>query len=81
MIQHLLNIEANDRPVLLERVLRVIRHRGFTILKVTATQNQSNKIAQIEIIVESERPISLITNQVEKLWDIRTVDVTTIQSA
>ncbi|MBL4828864.1 MAG: acetolactate synthase 2 small subunit [Aliivibrio sp.] len=81
MIQHLLNIEANDRPVLLERVLRVIRHRGFTILKVTATQNQSNKIAKIEIIVESERPISLITNQVEKLWDIRTVDVTTIQSA
>ncbi|MGF1763315.1 acetolactate synthase 2 small subunit [Aliivibrio kagoshimensis] len=81
MIQHLLNIEANDRPVLLERVLRVIRHRGFTILKVTATQNQSNKIAKIEIIVESERPISLITNQVEKLWDIRTVDVTTLESA
>lgn len=29
MDRYLLDIKADDKPVLLERVLRVIRHRGF----------------------------------------------------
>lgn len=73
--------EANDRPVLLERVLRVIRHRGFIIKQVLATQNQASKVAAIEIIVESDRPISLLTNQIEKLWDITAVNVSTLHRA
>ena len=81
MQRYILEIAANDRPVLLERVLRVIRHRGFIIKQVLATQNQASKIAAIEIIVESDRPISLITNQIEKLWDINDVNVSTLHSA
>ncbi|UJF19346.1 acetolactate synthase 2 small subunit [Vibrio sp. SS-MA-C1-2] len=81
MQRYILEIAANDRPVLLERVLRVIRHRGFAIKQVLATQNQASKIAAIEIIVESDRPISLITNQIEKLWDITNVNVSTLHSA
>lgn len=33
MDRYLLDIKADDKPVLLERVLRVIRHRGFVINK------------------------------------------------
>lgn len=78
MDRYLLDIKADDKAVLLERVLRVIRHRGFIIKQVAATQNQESHVASVEIIVDSDRPISFLTNQIEKLWDVRTVDVTKI---
>ena len=78
MERYLLDIKADDKPVLLERVLRVVRHRGFVIKQVAATQNHDSHVASVEIIVDSDRPISFITNQIEKLWDVRSVDVTKI---
>lgn len=80
MQRYLLDIKADDKPVLLERVLRVIRHRGFIIKQVAATQNHESKVASVEIIVDSDRPITTLTNQIEKLWDVRTVDVTDIRN-
>ncbi|MCG3730736.1 acetolactate synthase 2 small subunit [Vibrio cincinnatiensis] len=80
MQRYLLDIKADDKPVLLERVLRVVRHRGFIIKQVAATQNHASHVASVEIIVDSDRPITTLTNQIEKLWDVRSVDVTTISS-
>ncbi|PSU47239.1 acetolactate synthase 2 small subunit [Photobacterium frigidiphilum] len=80
MERYLLNIKADDKPVLLERVLRVIRHRGFIIKQVNATQNHESKIASVEIIVDSDRPITTLINQIEKLWDIRTVKTTLLEN-
>ena len=80
MERYLLDIKADDKPVLLERVLRVVRHRGFIVRQVAGTQNHESKIASVEIIVDSDRPISFLTNQIEKLWDVRTVEVTQIAS-
>lgn len=80
MERYLLDIKADDKPVLLERVLRVVRHRGFVIKQVAATQNRDSKIASVEIIVDSDRAISMLVHQIEKLWDIRSVDVTVIDS-
>ncbi|CAH0524264.1 acetolactate synthase 2 small subunit [Vibrio hippocampi] len=79
MQRYLLDIKADDKPVLLERVLRVIRHRGFIIKQVAATQNHESKVASVEIIVDSDRPITTLINQIEKLWDIRTVEVTELK--
>jgi len=76
MDRYLLDIKADDKPVLLERVLRVVRHRGFIIKQVAATQNHESHVASVEIIVDSDRPISFLINQIEKLWDIRSVTVT-----
>ncbi|MEZ9598995.1 acetolactate synthase 2 small subunit [Vibrio sp. 10N.286.46.A8] len=78
MKRYLLDIKADDKPVLLERVLRVIRHRGFIVKQVAGTQNHESKVASVEIIVDSERPISFLVNQIEKLWDVRSVDVISI---
>ncbi|CAM3024472.1 MULTISPECIES: acetolactate synthase 2 small subunit [Vibrio] len=80
MERYLIDIKADDKPVLLERVLRVVRHRGFIVRQVAGTQNHESKIASVEIIVDSDRPISFLTNQIEKLWDVRTVEVTQIAS-
>jgi len=78
MKRYLINIKADDKPVLLERVLRVVRHRGFIVKQVAGTQNHESKIASVEIIVDSDRPISFLTNQIEKLWDVKSVNVTEI---
>jgi acetolactate synthase II small subunit len=78
MKRYLLDIKADDKPVLLERVLRVIRHRGFIVKQVAGTQNHESRVASVEIIVDSDRPISFLVNQIEKLWDVRTVDVISI---
>ncbi|PMM98746.1 acetolactate synthase [Vibrio splendidus] len=78
MKRYLLDIKADDKPVLLERVLRVIRHRGFIVKQVAGTQNHGSKVASVEIIVDSDRPISFLVNQIEKLWDVRSVDVISI---
>ncbi|CAH0541922.1 acetolactate synthase 2 small subunit [Vibrio marisflavi] len=80
MDRYLVDIKAQDKPVLVERILRVIRHRGFIIKQIAATQNHESKVASVEIIVDSDRPISFLTNQIEKLWDVRTVEVTAINS-
>lgn len=80
MERYLIDIKADDKPVLLERVLRVTRHRGFVIKQVAATQNHESHVASVEIIVDSDRPISFLTNQIEKLWDIYSVDVTKINN-
>jgi acetolactate synthase II small subunit len=58
----------------------VIRHRGFVIKQVAATQNHESKVASVEIIVDSDRPISFLINQIEKLWDIRSVEVMKIRN-
>ncbi|MGY0617437.1 acetolactate synthase 2 small subunit [Vibrio sp. FJH11] len=80
MDRYLLDIKADDKPVLLERVLRVIRHRGFVIKQVAATQNHESRVASVEIIVDSDRPISFLINQIEKLWDVRKVEVLKIRN-
>ncbi|GAM65374.1 acetolactate synthase small subunit [Vibrio ishigakensis] len=80
MERYLLDIKADDKPVLLERVLRVVRHRGFTVRQVAGTQNHHSKIASVEIIVDSDRPITFLTNQIEKLWDVISVDVIKINN-
>ena len=78
MKRYLLDIKADDKPVLLERVLRVIRHRGFIVKQVAGTQNHESKVASVEIIVDSDRPIAFLVTQIEKLWDVRSVDVISI---
>ncbi|CAM4118818.1 MULTISPECIES: acetolactate synthase 2 small subunit [Vibrio] len=80
MERYLLDIKADDKPVLMERVLRVVRHRGFIVRQVAGTQNHQSKIASVEIIVDSERPITFLTNQIEKLWDVISVDVIKIDN-
>ncbi|AIZ79514.1 acetolactate synthase 2 small subunit [Actinobacillus equuli] len=66
-----LTIKANTRPETLERILRVIRHRGFEVLNLQAV-NSGEEIA-IQLILQSQRDISLLTAQLEKLFDVLAV--------
>ncbi|QOL26270.1 acetolactate synthase 2 small subunit [Thalassotalea sp. LPB0316] len=83
MNRYQLNITADDKQVVLERILQVARYRGFLINGINARVNTENNIGIIELLVSSERPIELLIDQINKLIDIKsvTVDNTAMQLA
>ncbi|MDN2664286.1 acetolactate synthase 2 small subunit [Psychromonas sp. 14N.309.X.WAT.B.A12] len=66
-----LTIEAKHSPEFLERLLRVCRHRGFSIVSINATIEQ--QLTHIELTVSSDREITLLTKQLDKVIGILTV--------
>ncbi len=72
MAQYQLTIRANQRPETLERILRVVRHRGFIVVNLKA--ENSGDVIHLSLTVISERELSLLTNQLEKLFDVQEID-------
>ncbi|MBY5993298.1 acetolactate synthase 2 small subunit [Ferrimonas balearica] len=68
MSEHTLYIEMNPSADVLERVLRVTRHRGFTIRHMNMAQSGAH--SQMAVTVSSERPIDQLTRQLDKLFDV-----------
>lgn len=75
MNNYTLIIIVDDKQVVLERILQVTRYRGFLINGITAKVNTGNNVATIELLVSSDRPISLLVDQINKLVDIKSVKV------
>lgn len=75
MNQHQLSIEARFRPEILERILRVVRHRGFQVcaMKMASAVNAEN--INIEMTVASQRSVDLLSSQLSKLMDVACVEI------
>ncbi|KAE9527187.1 acetolactate synthase 2 small subunit [Testudinibacter aquarius] len=73
MKQYQLTLQAQWRPEVLERVLRVVRHRGYCVsqLHMTSTTEQ----ICLDFSVMTERPIDALINQLDKLFDVQYVAV------
>ncbi|MGR3807135.1 acetolactate synthase 2 small subunit [Pasteurella testudinis] len=73
MKEYQLTLQAQWRPEVLERVLRVVRHRGYRLrqLQMTSSGQQIN----LAFSVSSERPIDALVNQLSKLFDVQNVVV------
>ncbi|GGB44090.1 acetolactate synthase 2 small subunit [Shewanella inventionis] len=68
-MMHNLEITVQQRPEVLERVLRVTRHRGFKVTQMQMRINDDASMA-VELWVEAERAIELLSNQLTKLIDV-----------
>ena len=77
MNHYRLIIKADDKQVVLERILQVARYRGFLIEGINAQVNTGTNIGTLELMVRSERPISFLVDQINKLIDIKDVKVDT----
>lgn len=75
MMQYQLALQARFRPETLERVLRVVRHRGFQVCSMNMTSASNPENINIELTVASPRPIELLFSQLSKLVDVACVDV------
>ncbi len=69
MSNYAIAINVQQRPEVLERVLRVVRHRGFNITNL-AMQLNDNNTSSIDMSLQSDRAIELLTNQINKLIDV-----------
>ena len=68
MNQYTLDLIAQHRPEVLERVLRVIRLRGFTVTNMDMALVDTQ--VQLKITVKSDRTFDLLVNQLAKLPDV-----------
>ena len=68
MNQYTFELTAQHRPEVLERVLRVIRLRGFTVTNMDMALVETQ--VQLEITVKSDRTFDLLVNQLTKLPDV-----------
>lgn len=73
MSQYQVQVTAHFRPEVLERVLRLTRHRGFCIKQMDMSSQDAQLV--INMLVESERAIELLSRQLEKLLDVTQVQV------
>ncbi|OCG66352.1 hypothetical protein A9G41_01155 [Gilliamella sp. Nev5-1] len=72
-IQHQLTIKAYDKLGSLERILRVLRHRGGHITSMQM-QTIENNLLILTITLTTERWLSTLQKQVEKLEDVITIE-------
>lgn len=72
---HEVIIEANNSIEILERVLRVIRHRGFRVSTMNSVQMNDCNSIKITVTVSSERSIELLYKQLDKLFDVSKLSV------
>ncbi|HFO2533478.1 TPA: acetolactate synthase 2 small subunit [Yersinia enterocolitica] len=75
MIQHQLSIQARFRPEMLERVLRVVRHRGFQVCAMNMSPTNNDENINIELTVASQRPVDLLSSQLSKLMDVACIEI------
>ncbi|MBB1322424.1 acetolactate synthase 2 small subunit [Shewanella sp. SR43-8] len=68
-MMHALEITVQQRPEVLERVLRVTRHRGFKVTQMQVRINDDTSMA-VDLWVEAERGIELLSTQLDKLIDV-----------
>lgn len=73
MNQHQLSIEARFRPEILERILRVVRHRGFQVCSMNMAAVANTENINIEMTVASQRSVDLLSSQLRKLMDVACV--------
>ena len=67
-MEHQIDLTAQHRPEVLERILRVVRHRGFTVTQMDM-QLIDDKV-QLKFTVKSDRTLDLLVSQLEKLPDV-----------
>jgi acetolactate synthase II, small subunit len=68
MNQYTFELTAQHRPEVLERILRVIRLRGFTVTNMDMALVDTQ--VRLKITVKSDRTFDLLVNQLAKLPDV-----------
>ena len=72
MNSYQIEVVAQHRIEVLERILRVVRHRGFIVTKMVMTLIESQ--VRLKITVKSDRTLELLVNQLAKLPDVLMVN-------
>ncbi|GLS84902.1 acetolactate synthase 2 small subunit [Paraferrimonas haliotis] len=78
-MDHQLTVQFRSRPEVLERILRVTRHRGFAVTEMDMRYPNSSQ-GVMNLNVHSERSIELLRLQLIKLVDVMDCQVAHLDS-
>ena len=67
-MEHQIDLTTQHRPEVLERILRVVRHRGFTVTQMD--MQLINDKVRLKFTVKSDRTLELLVSQLEKIYDV-----------
>lgn len=75
MVYYSLHIKARFCPEIIERILRVIRHRGFIVHSLHTLFHDASNYQQINILitVASKKAIHLLLTQLNKIINVENV--------
>ncbi len=65
-----LTIVAKNSLGILERILRLVRHRRFILNNVSAHCEENSNAVNIRLVVESDRDLGNLMLQLQKLMDV-----------
>jgi len=74
-MNHTLYVETKETAAVLERLLRVVRHRGFALRSLNVAPSRKAGRLSITATVSSSRSIDLLLNTLMKLYDVAAVEV------
>lgn len=72
---HRVDIDAVNRPAVVERILRVARHRGFLLQQMSLTTYADEEKCRVSVTVKSERAIQQLLAQLARLVDVLSVEL------
>ncbi|QJC34871.1 acetolactate synthase 2 small subunit [Enterobacteriaceae endosymbiont of Donacia piscatrix] len=70
MHKYQLHIKTNISPEISERIMRIIRHRGFLLKKMNINVVNKFKNINFQLTVKSSKPIDFLVKQIKKLIDV-----------
>ena len=70
---HTFKLLTANQPATLERILRVVRHRGFSLQSIQVSTISEQLSMELSLL--SERPLHLLTNQLQKLHEVDTIEI------
>ncbi len=76
VMENCLHVQCYNEPAALERLLRVVRFRGFSVVNFSARLDAAGERLKVVLAVVGERPLHLLENQLRKNHDICDVQVT-----
>ena len=74
-MNHTIFLQTHDRSAVLERLLRVARHRGFEVKSLNMQPSMERGRLNITASVTSQRPVHLLLSQLIKLYDVTIVEL------
>ncbi|MBI3664255.1 MAG: ACT domain-containing protein [Acidobacteria bacterium] len=71
----LLQLEVRNSEGALDRIFGVLRRRGYRIVRLAADRFEEDACFDCVMVLESERPVSALSGQLRKLFDVRSLHV------
>ena len=75
MVQNNLQLTCKNQSAALERLLRVVRFRGFSVVNFNAQLASDGCELSVALTVSGDRPIHLLESQLHKNYEVTNVQV------